>query len=130
MAKHHDFLPLTLPKELLSGWQSAVDIMATVMGIPIGLVTRLQGNDLEVLLTSRNEENPFTAGEEIGRLGSGSYCEEVVRLRGLLRVTNAGKSRAWESAPPVQDVIEVDRRPLRRLLPPVRARGGEGSARH
>ena len=103
MAKPHDFLPLNLPKELLSGWQSAVDIMADVMGVPIGLVTRLREKDLEVLLTSRTEENPFQAGEEIGLLGSGSYCEEVVRVRGLLRVTNARKSRAWKEAPPAKD---------------------------
>lgn len=107
MSKPHDFLPLQLPKELLAGWQSAVDIMAEVLGAPIGLVTRLGEPDLEILLASRTGANPFHAGEEMRLLGSGSYCEEVVRIRGLLRVTNARKSRVWKDAQPAQDGLRA-----------------------
>jgi len=103
MAKIHDFLPLDLPKELLAGWQSAVDIMAEVTGAPIGLITRLRERDLEFLLASRTEKNPFRAGEGMKLLGSGSYSEEVVRTRGLLRITNAQKAKAWKGAPPAKE---------------------------
>lgn len=102
MAKLHHALPLDLPKELLAGWQNAADIMVEVMGAPIGLVTRVRDGNLDVLVASRRRGNPYEAGAEVRLLGSGSYCEEVVRTRGLLRVTNAKKSPAWRNAPPAQ----------------------------
>jgi len=100
MSSTHDFLPLNLPQEILSGWQSAADVMAEVTDAPIGLITRLRGGDLEIIISSRTPRNPFRIGEELRLLGSGSYCEEVVRVRGLLRVTDARKTRAWRNAPP------------------------------
>lgn len=99
MAKFHDFLPLQLPKELLGGWQAAADIMAEVLTVPVGLLTRLQGKNLEVLVASRTEENPFGAGKKMDIIGSGSYPEEVIRIRGFLKVQNARKSEAWKASP-------------------------------
>jgi hypothetical protein len=95
VARSGDVVPLQLPKEVLAGWQSVADILAEMAKVPVGLLTRLQGGELEVLVTSRTDGNPFRAEQVIGLLGSGSYAEEVVRTRGLLRVPNASRSRAW-----------------------------------
>ena len=99
MTCHHDFPPLTIPKELLAGWQSATEIMAEVMNVPVGLITRFREKKFEILVGNRGGENPFRSGEEMSLLGSGSYCDEVIRVRGLLNVPNARQSSSWDSTP-------------------------------
>lgn len=96
MSCNHEFPAFPVPKELLSGWQSATDIMAEVMKVPVGIVTRFREKNLEIQVSSRGSGNPFRAGQQMALLGSGSYCEEVVRIRGLLRVPNARRSRRWK----------------------------------
>lgn len=103
MSHHHEFPPLTVPKEILAGWQSATEVMAEIMKVPVSLINRFREKSLEVEVASRGSDNPFRAGHQIPLLGSGSYCEEVLRIRGLLSVPNATRSNAWRSSPLVSD---------------------------
>lgn len=98
-----DLVPLQLPKEMLAGWQSASEILATVLKVPVGLLTRLRGKNLEILVASRAAEEDFQAGQEVDLLGSGSFAEEVIRIRGLLKVSNARKSKRWAGSSSAAD---------------------------
>ncbi len=103
MIATRDFLTLDFPKEVLASWQSAVDVMTDLLETPVGILTRLRDREMEVLVASRTEGNPFGAGERRALLGSGLFCEEVIRTRGLLNVTDGRTYRRWKEAPPVQE---------------------------
>jgi GAF domain-containing protein len=92
-----------LPKEVLSGWQSAVDVLAVMLKVPVGVLTRIRDQELEVLASSKGKTNPFLVGERTILLDSGLYCEEVIRTRSVLRVKDGRKDAAWKRSPPVQD---------------------------
>ena len=94
-------LPLALPREVLQAWQSSADIMAEVLRVPASIITRIRGNELEVLVSSRNENNPIRAGERTILLSSGLFCEEVVRVRGLLVVEDGRRMERWKDSPSV-----------------------------
>ncbi len=103
MASVSDFLSLELPREVVAGWQSAVDVMTELMGAPVGLLTRMHDKELEVLVSSRTGDNPFKAGDRRTLLGSGLFCEEVVRTRGVLNVEDGRTHIRWREASSVKD---------------------------
>jgi GAF domain-containing protein len=92
-----------LPKEVLSGWQSSVDILAKLLKVPVGVITRLRNLELEVLVSAQTEDNPFQAGERKILLQSGLFCEEVVRTRRSLLVKDGRKLEGWKNTPQVLD---------------------------
>ena len=52
---------LVVPDDVIAEWQSLVDIMARIIGIPAGLIMRVGEVDIEVLLSSKTEGNPYEA---------------------------------------------------------------------
>ncbi len=99
----HSIPPLPIPKEYLTGWQSATNLLVELVGVPISLVTRVRGRNLEIMVSSGSEVNPFVAGQEVPLLGSGSYCEEVLRLRGGLSVGDARRNERWNGSREVEE---------------------------
>lgn len=55
----NDPCQLQIPEETLEGWQSLVDTMAELAGIPAGLIMRLTADEIEVFVASRNDGNPY-----------------------------------------------------------------------
>ena len=94
--------PLYISDETLAGWQNVVDLMAKIVCVPSGLVMKLTGEDIEVLVASRTEENPYKPGERERLLDSGLYCERVVQSRDKLRVPDALADPEWENNPDVK----------------------------
>ena len=89
-----------VPEEYLSTWQDTVDLMAKVFDVPAGLVMRVWEKEVEVLVSSMSENNPYEAHEK-AELDTGLYCETVMSTRRHLHVPNALDDPKWMNNPDV-----------------------------
>ena len=86
--------------ELQNKWQKILDLAAKIIGVPSGLITRLNEKNLEVFLSSKTEGNIFEPQLKL-ELGLGWYCENVAGTREPLTLPNALKSENWKDNPSV-----------------------------
>lgn len=93
---------MDIPDETMSSWQSVVDIMAELLEIPAALITRINQDELEVFIASRTEANPYSPGEREKLVGSGFYCERVIKTLRRLAVPNALEDPEWRDNPDVK----------------------------
>ncbi|MCA8019170.1 hybrid sensor histidine kinase/response regulator [Burkholderia metallica] len=91
--------PFDLAAEVIERWQRLVDLMAEIVGVPAGLIMRHVGKDIQVVVASRNETNPFYQGESAELSGSGLYCEAVIDSDRSLIVPDARQSPQWRDNP-------------------------------
>ena len=87
--------------EMIAKWQKMIDLMAEICRVPAGLIMRTHKKDIEVFLSSRTEGNPYEKGE-MAKLGTGLYCETVMKQRDMLLVPNALKDADWNSNPDIK----------------------------
>lgn len=88
-----------VPEDFLAKWQKILDLAARLIGVPSGLITRVNENDLEVFLTSRTDDNIFQPHLKL-ELGLGWYCENVTGSRDGLVLPNALQSDVWKGDNP------------------------------
>lgn len=93
---------MEIPKSTLETWREVVDIMASIMSIPAGLIMRLNEPDIEVFVSSQSEGNPYNPGDKEKVWGSGLYCETVIKSRDKLLVPNALKDEEWKDNPDIK----------------------------
>lgn len=91
-----------IPQNVVAKWQSVVDIMAELIGVPSGLIMRVVEDNIEVLVSSNTEGNPYHPGDRERLPGSGLYCETVIRTRNRLLVPNALADPSWKDNPDVK----------------------------
>ncbi len=91
-----------IPKANLEAWQEIVDIMAELIGIPAGLIMRLNEPDIEVFVSSQTEGNPYHPGDKEKVWGSGLYCETVIKEQKKLLVPNALSDKNWKDNPDIK----------------------------
>ena len=96
MYQKHD-----IPIFYLGRWQKLVDLIAAIYDVPASLVMRVAPTKIEVLVTSETEENPYEV-HEMADLGTGLYCETVMKTRAQLFVPNALEDAEWKDNPDVQ----------------------------
>jgi hypothetical protein len=65
------------------------DDTAEILGVPAGLITRVDGREIEILLSSETEGNPYPAAYKSQYPDSGWYCEHTLKSRGLNLIPNA-----------------------------------------
>lgn len=94
--------PVKVSQEILERWQGIVDLLAQVVQVPAALIMRLVDQDIEVFVASRSAGNPYKPGDHEHFLGSGLYCETVVRSNDRLLVPNALEDEHWKSNPDVR----------------------------
>ena len=80
-------------------WQKIVELIARTAGVPVVLIMRLCGKDLEVFVSSKTANNPYHVGDKECLLGSGLYCEKVIESQDKLLVPNALKADQWKDNP-------------------------------
>ena len=51
----------TLTEDVLHEWQNMLNDTAETVGVPAGLITRVDGKEIEILLSSEAEGNPYSA---------------------------------------------------------------------
>lgn len=94
--------PVSLADDVIESWQSLVDTMALVLNVPAGLIMRLSGDQIEVLISSRSEGNPYHPGDSEHFLDSGLYCETVIRTQTRLLIPDALADPDWRDNPDVK----------------------------
>lgn len=90
-----------VPDHFMRRWQGYADLMAKAAHVPAALVMRVWPEQIEVLIASSNDGNPYEA-QELGDLGTGLYCETVMSTRRMLSVPDALASPEWASNPDVE----------------------------
>jgi signal transduction histidine kinase len=90
-----------IPASIAEKWQVIVDTLAELTRVPAGLIMRIRGDNLEVMVSSRTAGNPYHSGESECYIGSGLYCETVIRTRAELIVPNALLDDDWKDNPDV-----------------------------
>lgn len=90
-----------IPKEIMDKWQRIVNIMARIVGVPAGLIMKVDPPQIEVFISSKTEKNPYHKGER-ANLNSGLYCETVMQKREPLLVSDATKDPNWDHNPDIE----------------------------
>ncbi|MDY6879513.1 MAG: sigma 54-interacting transcriptional regulator [Desulfatiglans sp.] len=91
---------IEIPASIIENWQSIVESMAEIIGVPSALIMRVDQPFIRVFSSNRSPANPYIEGEA-ERL-TGLYCEEVIRSRNKLLVPNALKDRKWDKNPDIK----------------------------
>ena len=91
----------SIPDEIIEKWQRVVDLMAKTVGVPAGLIMRVDSSQIEVFLSSSTEGNPYTKGDSVS-LHTGLYCETVMNQRSPLLVPDALKDPVWDKNPDIE----------------------------
>jgi signal transduction histidine kinase len=89
------------PFGVVEKWQLIVDTMAELVDVPAALIMRLNGDRIEVCLSSRSLGNPYHIGEAEVWEGSGLYCETVIKSGRRLLVPDALADPRWRDNPDV-----------------------------
>jgi hypothetical protein len=84
-----------LAGSVLLEWQSLLNVTAEIFGVRAGLITRVDGNEIEIFLSSASEGNPYLAGYTTQYPDSGWYCEHTLKSRALNLIPNALDDPAW-----------------------------------
>jgi signal transduction histidine kinase len=90
-----------IPASIAEKWQVIVDTLAELTRVPAGLIMRIRDDNLEVMVSSKTAGNPYHPGESECYVGSGLYCETVIRTRAELIVPNALLDEDWKDNPDV-----------------------------
>ena len=80
-------------------WQLLLDAVAEVLGVPAGLITRVDGHEIEILLSSETDGNPYAAAYKTHYPDSGWYCERTLRSKSLNLIPNALQDPEWRENP-------------------------------
>lgn len=89
-------------KDILGQWQDIVNILAKIVDIPAALIMRVRDPDIEVFVSSKNEENPYHPGDKEHLWGSGLYCETVIKTQEKLLVPDALADEKWKNNPDIK----------------------------
>jgi len=62
-----------IPPVIVDKWQVIVDTLAELARVPAGLIMRISGDNLEVMISSHTPGNPYHPGESECFINSGLY---------------------------------------------------------
>lgn len=114
VAKFNSTSHPSVKDELLNQWQTMLDLLAEYMTVPVALIMRLDKDKITVCVKNNAVSNPYHIGETEVLLGSGLYCEEVVRSNAPLFVKNALEDPKWQENPDLErDMVNYSGLPLR-----------------
>ena len=66
------------------------------------IIEQFRKDAMEVLLSSENSENPYSAGDDSDSLSHGLYCENVIDTNKELLVKNALESEVGNDNPDIE----------------------------
>jgi hypothetical protein len=85
-----------LAEEVLKEWQNLLNETAGILGVPAGLITRVDSKEIEILLSSETKDNPYPAGCSSQYPDSGWYCEHTLQSKGINLIPNALVESKWK----------------------------------
>ena len=69
---------------------------AKIIGVPAGLITRVDDKEIEIILSSETDGNPYPAAFRSHYPDSGWYCEHTLKSKGLNLIPNALQDSRWK----------------------------------
>ena len=87
-----------IPASIEIKWQKIVDLVASIMQVPTGLITRLTTENLEIFIASQTEKNPYQKNDK-DKLGIGMFCETVAGKRRQMLVGDINDTDYWRNNP-------------------------------
>jgi len=90
-----------VPEDYLRKWQETINVLARMFDVPAGLIMRVLPEEVEVLVSSQSEGNPYDPGER-AKLDTGLYCETVMATQTPLHVPNALNDPEWRNNPDIE----------------------------
>jgi hypothetical protein len=116
MTDNEQNIQVDISEDTINKWQTIIDLVAELIGVPAALIMRLVKSDIEVFIASQSNGNPYHPGDHEHFLGSGLYCETVIKTNDKLLVPNALSDEKWENNPDIKlDMISYLGFPI--LLP-------------
>jgi diguanylate cyclase (GGDEF)-like protein/PAS domain S-box-containing protein len=88
-----------LSNETIREWKCIIDLVTRLANVRVGLIMCVNQSEIEVFVASEKEGNPYKIGDKEELIGSGLYCEEVIKTKQELIVTNAMNSDKWNNNP-------------------------------
>ena len=85
-----------LTRDIISEWQEILNETADIFSVRAGLITCLCEDEIEILLSSRTEGNPYSEGMKSSFPDSGWYCEYTLKHNGLNVIHDASKDEQWK----------------------------------
>ncbi len=101
-AQANPFNKNTLEAEILEGWQNMLNLAAELLAVPAGLITRIDGPEIEVFLASESKGNPYPEGLKTHYPNSGFYCEWVAKNRQTMLIPDARLDPMWKDNAAIQ----------------------------
>lgn len=86
---------------MINKWQNIINLIASILDVPAGLIMRITQEHMEVFLKSENKENPYVKGGS-DQLGHGLYCETVIGKDDELLIENAMAHLKWDKNPDIK----------------------------
>jgi len=90
-----------IPSRFLDKWRRLLNLATELFEVPAALIMRLHPSDLEVLVASQNEHNPYQERTK-EKLNAGFYCETVLSSCQELQVADALSDPAWSENPDIR----------------------------
>lgn len=87
-----------IPQNIQEKWQKIVNLVAEILCVPTGLITRLTTSDLEIFVASQTQGNPYKRYDK-DMLGIGMFCETVAGKREAMIVPEINGSDYWRNNP-------------------------------
>lgn len=92
-------IEIVVPADILANWQEILNLISNIASVPAAVIMRLRNEDIEVFVSSQSEGNPYHPGDCEHFLGSGLYCEHVIRTQKELLVSDALADENWKNNP-------------------------------
>lgn len=90
---------IEVPEDIQANWQEIANILAEIVRIPVALIMRFLDPAIEVFVSSNSESNPYHPGDKKMLVGSGLYCETVLKTQNKLLVPDALADSNWKNNP-------------------------------
>lgn len=95
-ASQNPFNRETLVGDILESWQNALNLATELLHVPAGLITRIDGSEIEIFLSSKSQSNPYAEGYKTRYPDSGFYCEWVAKNASPLLIPDARQDPQWK----------------------------------
>lgn len=87
-----------IPERVQKKWQKIVDMVASIVDVPTGLITHLTKEHLEIFAASNTTGNPYKQNDR-DNLGIGMFCETVAGKRHMMTVQDTSETEFWKNNP-------------------------------
>lgn len=95
-----DSQAVAVPLNILKTWESMLNILSKIIGVPASLIMRAHADEFEILAV--NDDNRWHNAGDRHSFGDRLFCEEVMTTKKELIVPDGRDDKQWADSPAVQ----------------------------